>query len=34
MINLMIQNKRIMDFCEKHPNFDIERTVLSFIDFM
>ena len=34
MINLMIQNKRIMDFCEKHPNFDIERTVLSFIDFI
>ena len=29
-----IQNKRIIDFCEKHPNFDVERTILSFIDFI
>jgi len=27
-------NKRIIDFCTKHPSFDIESTVLSFIDFI
>ena len=29
-----INNKRIIDFCAKHPSFDIEKTVLSFIDFV
>ena len=29
-----INNKRIMDFCTKHPSFDIEKTILSFIDFV
>ena len=31
---MIIQNKRIIDFCAKHPNFDVEKTVLSFIDFI
>jgi hypothetical protein len=29
-----INNKRIIEFCTKHPTFDIEKTVLSFIDFV
>ena len=29
-----INNKRIIDFCKKHPSFDIEKTILSFIDFV
>ena len=31
---MIIQNKRIIEFCAKHPNFDVEKTVLSFIDFI
>jgi hypothetical protein len=31
---IQINNKRITDFCNKHPSFDIESTVLSFIDFI
>lgn len=31
---LQITNKRIIEFCEKHPTFDIENTLLSFIDFI
>jgi len=33
-MTIKLQNKRIIDFCAKHPNFDIEKTVLSFIDFI
>jgi hypothetical protein len=31
---IQINNKRIIDFCAKHPSFDLEKTVLSFIDFI
>ena len=31
---ITISNKRIIDFCSKHPSFDVESTVLSFIDFI
>jgi hypothetical protein len=31
---VLIDNKRINDFCKKHPNFDIESTILTFIDFI
>ena len=31
---ITIDNRRINDFCIKHPNFDIESTILSFIDFI
>jgi len=31
---IQINNKRIIDFCSKHPSFDIEKTMLSFIDFV
>ena len=31
---LQITNKRIIEFCEKHPTFDIENTILSFIEFI
>jgi hypothetical protein len=33
-MTIKLQNKRIIDFCEKHPAFDIEKTLLSFIDFV
>jgi hypothetical protein len=33
-MTIHINNKRIIDFCTKHPSFDIEKTVLSFIDFV
>jgi len=31
---MQITNKRILEFCEKHPSFDVETTLLSFIDFV
>ena len=31
---IKIENKRIMDFCKKHPSFDVERTLISFIEFI
>ena len=31
---IQINNKRIVDFCTKHPSFDIEKTLVSFIDFV
>ena len=31
---ILLENKRIIDFCVTHPNFDVEKTVLSFIDFI
>ena len=31
---IQITNKRILDFCVKHSTFDIENTLLSFIDFI
>ena len=31
---IQLHNKRIVDFCTKHPSFDVESTVLSFIDFI
>jgi len=31
---IQISNKRIIDFCTKHPSFDIEKTMLSFIEFV
>ena len=31
---IKIHSKRIMDFCAKHPSFDPEKTLLSFIDFV
>jgi hypothetical protein len=33
-MTIQIHNKRIVEFCTKHPNFDIEKTLLSFIDFV
>lgn len=33
-MTIQLHNKRIADFCAKHPSFDIENTVLSFIDFI
>ena len=31
---ISIQNKRIIEFCDKYPNFNVEDTLLSFIDFI
>jgi hypothetical protein len=31
---IQLDNKRIVEFCAKHPSFDVENTVLSFIDFI
>ena len=31
---ILIENKRIVDFCERYPCFDIDKTLLSFIDFI
>jgi len=31
---IKLNNTRIVDFCAKHPSFDVESTVLSFIDFI
>jgi hypothetical protein len=31
-MGIKITNKRIIEFCENHPSFDLETTVLSFID--
>ena len=31
---IILDNKRIIDFCVTHSNFDVEKTVLSFIDFI
>jgi len=31
---MIISNTRILQFCEKHPTFDVEDTLLSFIDFI
>ncbi len=33
-MTIKLQNKRIIDFCAKHPSFDIENTLLTFIDFI
>ncbi len=29
---MQITNKRIVDFCQKYPSFDLESIVLAFID--
>jgi hypothetical protein len=31
---MQITNRRILEFCDKHPTFDLENTLLSFIDFI
>jgi hypothetical protein len=31
---IKIENKRIMDFCKKHPTFEPEAILLSFINFV
>lgn len=31
---IQLDNKRIIEFCAKHPSFDVENAVLSFIDFI
>jgi len=31
---ILIENRRIIDFCERYPCFDIDKTLLSFIDFI
>ena len=33
-MTILIKNRRIVEFCERYPCFDIEKTVLSFIDFI
>lgn len=33
-MTILIENRRIVEFCERYPCFDIEKTVLSFIDFI
>ena len=34
MTEIVINNKRIAEFCKKYNNFDITQTLLSFIDFI
>ena len=31
---MLIKNQIIIDFCKKHPNFDLEKTLISFIEIM
>ena len=31
---ITIGNKRIIDFCDRYPNFNVEDTVVSFIEFV
>jgi len=31
-MTILIENRRIIEFCEQYPCFDIEKTVLSFIE--
>jgi hypothetical protein len=33
-MTIQISNRRIIEFCDKHPSFDLESTVLSFIQFI
>ena len=33
-MNIIIENKRIITFCTKYPNFNVEDTLLSFIGFV